>query len=93
MRVSWDEKKNELLKADARRGNIGFEEVSTLFTLPYYEAQRNDNPLQFLAIGWVQGKLYSLVFEMREDDEGEFYHFVTFWPATKYERTLYEKES
>ena len=93
MRVSWDEKKNELLKSDARRGNIGFEEISTLFTLPYYETQRNDDPLQFLAIGWVQGKLYSLVFEMREDDEGSYHHFVTFWPATKYERTLYEKES
>ena len=46
-----------------------------------------------LAIGWVNTNLYSLVYEFREDDEGELLYFVTFWPSTKKEREIYEKES
>jgi hypothetical protein len=43
-----------------------------------------------LGLGWVSGQLYSLIFEVREDDEGEFYHLVTLWKATKQEQKLYE---
>jgi uncharacterized DUF497 family protein len=52
-----------------------------------------DDPKQFRAIGWVQGKLYSVIYEVREDDKGEYYHLVTLWKATKQEEQLYEKYS
>ena len=50
-------------------------------------------PEQYRAIGWVRGQLYSVVFEMREDEEGEYYHLVTLWKATTQERKLYEDHS
>jgi uncharacterized DUF497 family protein len=56
----------------------------------YYQDQRSDLPEQHRAIGWVGQRLYSLIFEMREDDEGEFYHLVTLWKATREEGELYE---
>lgn len=86
---SWDDRKNELLKADKRRGKIGFEEVQRLFNLPYYEDVRGDDPLQFFAIGWVNAKLYTLVYEIREDNDGPYRHLITFWPSTKQERKFY----
>ena len=45
------------------------------------------------AIGWVRGKLFALIFEIREDDSGEFYHLVTLWRATREEQHLYEENS
>jgi len=50
-----------------------------------------DLPVQQRAIGWVKGRLYTLIFEIREDVEGEFYHLVTLWKATVAERKLYEE--
>ncbi len=41
----------------------------------------------------MQGGLYSVIFEVREDDQGEFYHLVTLWKATKQEESLYENYS
>jgi len=50
-------------------------------------------PEQYRAIGWVGAKLYALIFEVREDKEGEYYHLVTLWKATKQEQQLYEEHS
>jgi hypothetical protein len=44
----------------------------------------------YRAIGWVKGEMYSLVYEVREDRLGEYYHLVTLWRATREERELYE---
>ena len=38
-------------------------------------------------------KLYAFIFEMREDRDGEYYHLVTLWKATKQEQKLYEENS
>ncbi len=38
-------------------------------------------------------RLYSVIFEIREDAEGEFLHLVTLWKATSEERKLYEENS
>ena len=43
------------------------------------------------AIGWVNGRLYSLVYEIREDVGGEYYRLVTLWKSTREERRLYEQ--
>jgi len=89
MRFHFDPGKSKRLRENPKRG-IGFEEAREMFGRPYYLDQRSDVPEQYRAIGWVSGQLYSLIFEIREDDEGEFYHLVTLWKATKQEQKLYE---
>jgi len=92
MRFSFDPRKSRRLRANPRRG-IGFEEVQELFTRPYWFDQRSDVPEQFRAIGWVGDRLYSVIFEVREDEEGEIIHLVTLWKSTKEEIRLYEENS
>lgn len=75
-----------------KRG-IGFEEIQEIRFHPYYEDRRSDVPEQFRAIGWVNGKLYSVIYEVREDDDGEYFHLVTLWKCTKEEKKIYEKNS
>jgi uncharacterized DUF497 family protein len=48
---------------------------------------------QFLAVGWVGDRLYSVIFEIRQDEEGEILHLVTLWMSTKEEIRLYEENS
>jgi uncharacterized DUF497 family protein len=68
MRFSFDPRKSKRLRENPRRG-IGFEEVQELFSKPYWLDRRSDAPGQFLAVGWVGDRLYSVIFEVREDDE------------------------
>ena len=90
MRFHFDARKSKALRNNPRRG-IGFEEAQEVFFHPHYLDRRVDLPEQFRAVGWADGRLYSVIFEVREDAEGEFYHLVTLWKATKEERILYEK--
>jgi hypothetical protein len=43
--------------------------------------------------GWVGDRLYSVIFEAREDDEGEVLHLVTLWKSAKEEIRLYEEHA
>jgi uncharacterized DUF497 family protein len=92
MRVEFDRRKSARLRANSKR-KIGFEEAQEMFSRPYYVDQRSDLPEQYRAIGWVGERLYSLIFEIREDKEGELYHLVTLWKATQEEEQLYEEHS
>lgn len=92
MRFHFDPRKSQRLKQNPRRG-IGFEEAREIFTHPYYLDQVKEIPEQHRAIGWVGERLFSLIFEAREDDEGEYYHLVTLWKATRSEESLYEQNS
>jgi uncharacterized DUF497 family protein len=92
MRFRFDERKSGRLRANPKRG-IGFEEAQEIFSHPYYLDQRSDLPEQYRAIGWVAAELYAVIFEVREDEDGEFYHLVTLWKATPQERRLYEQNS
>jgi len=92
MRFTFDPRKSKRLRANPRRG-IGFEEARKLFSQPYWLDQRSDVPEQFLAVGWVGDRLYSVIFEVREDEEGEILHLVTLWRSTKEEIRLYEENS
>jgi len=92
MRFQFSKAKSELLRRNPRRG-IGFEEMQEIFEHPYYLDQRSDDPEQYRAIGWAKGRLFTLIFEIREDRLGEYYHLVTLWPATEQERKLYEATS
>jgi len=89
---SFDPRKSRRLRANRRRG-IGFEEARELFTRPYWLDQRLDAPEQYRAIGWVGDRLYSVIFEIREDDQGEVLHLVTLWKSTKEEIRMYEENS
>jgi uncharacterized DUF497 family protein len=88
----FDEHKSRALKGNAKRG-IGFEEVQEIFLHPYYLDERSDLPEQYRAIGWVGEQLYAVIFEIREDQEGEYYHLVTLWKATTQEQELYAEHS
>jgi uncharacterized DUF497 family protein len=92
MRFQFDVRKSKRLRANPKRG-IGSEEAQEIFTHPYYLDQRVDLPQQYRAVGWVQGRLYSLIFEVRENREGEYYHLVTLWKATQQEQKIYEEHS
>jgi uncharacterized DUF497 family protein len=92
MRFRFDPHKSKRLRANQKRG-IGFEEATEIFSHPYYLDKRIDSPLQYRAIGWASARLYSVIFEVREDTDGEYFHLVTLWRATREERNLYEKNS
>lgn len=92
MRFHFDPRKSERLRKNPKRG-IGFEEAQEIFTRPYYLDQRSELPEQLRAIGWVGTRLYSLIFEVREDEEGEYFHLVTLWKATGEEERLYEEHA
>jgi len=92
MRFHFDLRKSQRLRRNPQRG-IGFEEAREIFERPYYLDQRSDLPAQHRAIGWVGERLYTVIFEVREDKEGEYYHLVTLWKTTKEERQLYEEYS
>ena len=89
MRVRFDAEKGRQLRQNPKRA-IGFEEAQEIFEHPYYLDQRSDDPEQYRAIGWVNRQLYALIFEIRNDEKGEYYHFVTLWKATKEEQSLYD---
>ena len=92
MRFKYDKTKSKKLRKDPRR-KIGFNEVKEIWTHYHYIDRRSDDPEQFRAIGWVKGILYTVIYEVREDDEGEYYHLVTLWKSTKQEENLYEQYS
>ena len=89
MRFQFDKRKSQRLRSNPRRG-IGFEEAQDLFH-PYYQDWRSDLPEQYRAIGWVGEKLYTVIFEVRED--AQFYYLVTLWKSTRQEQQLYEGHS
>jgi len=92
LRFHFDERKDQELRKNPERG-IGFKDAEEIFVHFYYLSYRRENPEQFCATGWARGKLYSLVYEIRRDVEGEYYHLVTLWKATKDEIALYEENA
>lgn len=90
IRFKFDGAKSALLKKNPKR-KIGFEEIQEIWSHPYYQDYRCDDPEQFRAIGLVNGELYSVIFEVREDLIGDYYHLVTLWKSTNEEIKLYEK--
>lgn len=92
MRFKFDNRKSQKLKSDPRR-QIDLVEVQEIWAHPHYVDSRCDDPEQFRAIGWVKGRLFSVIYEIREDHEGQYYHLVTLWKSTKQEEKLYEEYS
>jgi len=62
LRFKFDKTKSRRLRT--MRG-IGFEEVQELFYTPYFLDQLDGEPEQWVAIGWVNARLYTVVYEER----------------------------
>jgi uncharacterized DUF497 family protein len=89
MRVQFDASKNtEVLRKHA----ISLEEARESFDQTYIVDAKNDDPEQFRAIGWSRARMCSVIFEVRHDAVGEYYHLVTAWKATKQEVQAYAEQ-
>ena len=89
MRFDWDDSKSEKLK---RERGLSFDEAVVIFSdAAHVIVRRNDDPEQSAAIGFAQGRLITLVYEDREDKDGELTWLVTYWKATKEEVKQYER--
>ena len=86
MRVEFDRAKSRAVK---QKHGVSLNEAREIFDQVYLVDKKNDDPEQFRAIGWCGARLCSVIFEVRHDEEGEFYHLVTAWTATKEEEQSY----
>lgn len=86
MRIRFDARKSLAVK---RKHGVSLAEAQQIFDQTYIVDQKRDDPEQFRAIGWCRGRLCSVIFEVRSDDEGEFYHLITAWKATTLEQQIY----
>jgi uncharacterized DUF497 family protein len=89
MRLEFDGKKNREVK---KKHGIGLDEVCEIFEQAYVVDRKSDDPEQYRAIGWCGVQLCSVIFEIRRNEEGDYYHLITAWRATKQEEQLYAKQ-
>lgn len=87
MRFDFDQEKSRAVK----QKHVSLNEAQEIFDQTYIVDQKNGNPEQLRAIGWCRGRLCSVIFEIRHDSRGEYYHLVTAWKATKEEEKSYEE--
>lgn len=88
MRFLFDPGKSRAVK---RKHGVSLKQAREIFEQAYIVDRRNDDPEQFRAIGWCRGCLYSVIFEIRQDGDGEYYHLVTAWKATQAECRSYSE--
>jgi len=86
MRFNFDRQKSQDAK---KKHGVSLKEAQEIFDQVYVLDQKRDDPQQFRAIGWCRGRLCSVIFEIRHDADGEYYHLVTAWKATKEEEQSY----
>ncbi len=86
MRVEFDWAKSRAVK---QKHGVSLNEAREIFDQVYLVDQKNEDPEQFRAIGWCGARLCSVIFEVKHDEDGEFYDLVTAWTATKEEEQSY----
>jgi uncharacterized DUF497 family protein len=86
MRFHFDAEKNREVKG---KHGVSLEEAQEIFDQAHLVDRKNEDPKQFRAIGWSRGRLCSVIFEIRRDRDGEFYHLITAWKSTKQEEGAY----
>ena len=86
VRFEFDGEKSRDVK---RKHGVSLKEAREIFDQVYVVDQKNDDPEQFRAIGWCRGRLCSVIFEIRHDSDGQYYHLITAWIATKEEEQSY----
>jgi len=88
MRFEYDPTKNRGVK---RKHGVSLREAQEIFDQTYLVDKKNDFPEPFRAIGWCERRLCSVIFEIRQDAQGDYYHLVTAWKANKEEEQSYAK--
>lgn len=88
MRFDWDDHKSRLLQQ--KRG-YSLAEAARVLAGDYVEQIKRDDPEQFIAIGYLDDILLSVIYEIRFDSEGEYVWLITYWRSTKREREIYEQ--
>ena len=86
MRFDFDREKSRNVK---KKHGVSLNEAQEVFDQVYVFDKKRDDPQQFRAIGWCRGRLCSVIFEIRHDAEGEYYHLITAWKATIEEEQNY----
>ena len=86
MRFRFDREKSREVK---RKHGVSLYEAQEIFDQVYIVDQKSDDPEQFRAVGWCCGRLCSVIFDIRSDSEGEFYHLITAWKSTEQEEQSY----
>ena len=76
MRFDFERVKSREVK---QKHGVSLKEAQEIFDQVYVVDQKSDNPEQFRAV----------IFEVRHDPEGEYYHLVTAWKATTQEEQSY----
>jgi uncharacterized DUF497 family protein len=90
MRFDFDPEKNREVK---RKHGVRLKQATEIFDQVYLVDRKSDDPEQFRAIGWCGGRLCSVIFEIRIDSEGEYYHLVTAWKSTEQEEQIYAENA
>ena len=90
MRFEFDPEKSREVK---RKHGVSLKQATEIFDQVYIVDRKSDDPEQFRAIGWSGGRLCSVIFEMRLDSEGEYYHLVTAWKSTEQEEQSYAENA
>jgi uncharacterized DUF497 family protein len=88
MRFDWDNQKSQILEQS--RG-YSLQEIALILSGEYVEQIKQDDPEQFIAIGYLGNSLLSVIYEIRYDEEGEYIWLVTYWKSTRKEREIYEQ--
>ena len=86
MRLEFNPRKSREVK---RKHGVSLEDAQQIFDQAYLVDRRRDDPEQFRAIGFSGGRLCSVIFEIRHDADGEYYHLVTAWEVTSEEEQDY----
>jgi len=89
-RFAFDREKSRTVK---RKHCVSLGEAQQIFEQTYLVDQKNYDPEQYRAIGWCGGRLCSVIFEIRHDKQGDYYHLVTAWKATKEEEQSYAENA
>ena len=90
MRCKFDSVKSRDVR---RKHGVSLRDAQEIFDQVYIVDQKNDNPEKFRAFGWCRGILCSVIFEIRQDSEGEYYHLITAWKATQQEEQSYAENA
>lgn len=88
MRFRFDAAKNAEVE---RKHGVSLEEAQEIFEQAHLVDRKNDDPEHFRAIGWSRGRLCSVVFEIRNNADGEYCHLITAWKSTRQEEEAYAK--
>jgi uncharacterized DUF497 family protein len=86
VRFKFDRAKSRTVE---RKHGFSLEAAQEIFDQAYLVDQKSDDPEQFRAIGWCQGRLCSVIYEIRNDTLGTYYRLITAWKATKEEEQSY----